>query len=251
MVVERPRVVSLATSLALRTIGLQFTRDGEQTASTKIGLLLTQDLQLQAVFAGSHLASNLFLASAVDKDWLLQVIDFAEPPLSVARYLRVNQDLTLAIDINDGSGGGGGGSPATIAARVKVDGQFAERTVVAVEQQSDGAWRVAGSGRTDALGELGLELRVTPSGMLYALGLDDWGIPFQPDLVVAEGAVIRPAQFLGWLYRITQAGQLPATEPEWWVAEGDNASRPLGTARAVAVRYYQPIGHGPLTPEVI
>ena len=251
MIVERPRVASLATSLALRSIGLQFTRDGEQTASPKIGLLLTRDLQLQAVFVGSHLASNLFLASAVDKDWLLQVVDFAEPPLSVARYLRVNQDMSLAIDINDGSGGGAGGTPATLDAIVKVGGLLAERTVVAVEQQSDGVWRVAGSGRTDAQGELGLELRVTPSGQLYALGLDDWGIPYQADLIVAEGVVIRPSQFLGWLYRVTQAGQLPATEPEWWAAEGDNASRPLGTARAVAVRYYQPIGHGPLTPEVI
>lgn len=250
MFVERPRVANLATSLALRAISLQLTRDGEQTLSSKVGLLLSLDLQLQAVFGGSHVVNNVFLASAVDRDWLLQVIDLTEPPQAVARYLRVTQDLTLAIDINDGSGGGAGGMPATLAALVKVDSLLAERDVVAVEQQPDGAWRVAGSGRTDAQGELAIELRVTPSSLLYALALDNWGIPYQADLPVAVGTVVRPSQFVGWLYRVTEAGLLPGIEPEWWAADGDNASRPLGTARAVAVRYYQPVGHGPLLAEL-
>lgn len=250
MIVDRPRLVPLYPALAQRTLAFQFTRDGEQSPDLKVALLLTRGLVLQAVFSGVNEASGTFLASAVDNSWILLAVDMADPPRSVSRWLQVTEDITVAIDLNDGSGGGGG-APATLAARVKVAGQLAERTVVAVEQQPGGAWRIAGSGSTDAQGELDMELRVTPSSLLYAMAVDDWGIPFQPDLVVAAGKVIRPSQYLGWLYRVTQAGQLPATEPEWWAAEGDNAPRPLGTARAVAVRYYQPIGHGPLTPEVI
>jgi len=48
-----------------------------------------------------------------------------------------------------------------------------------------------------------------------------------------------------------RAGTLPATEPEWWPIDGDNTPRDLGTARAVAVRYYRPLAHGPVPVEMI
>ena len=130
---------------------------------------------------------------------------------------------------------------------MRVDGVNAAREVLAVERQTDGVWRIAGNLRT-AAGDL--DLRVT-GGEVYALALDDYGYLYQPQLAVAVGDTIRPTVYAGWLYRITEAGSLPATEPEWWPSDGDNAPRPLGTARAQAVRYYRPLAHGPVPVEMI
>lgn len=253
MVVISPVVIPFNQGLALRQITIQMTRDGEQTPDQKIlRIMLPGDLTLLAAFspANGYSSTQKFLASAVDGERLLLAQDKVTPKRTASRITVLSEDVTISLDLNDGSGGGAGGTPATLAALVKVDSLLAERDVVAVEQQPDGAWRVAGSGRTDAQGELAIELRVTPSSLLYALALDNWGIPYQADLPVAVGTVVRPSQFVGWLYRVTEAGLLPGIEPEWWAADGDNASRPLGTARAVAVRYYQPVGHGPLLAEL-
>ncbi|MNC60091.1 hypothetical protein D3C75_1099470 [compost metagenome] len=95
-----------------------------------------------------------------------------------------------------------------------------------------------------------MDLRVT-DGLIYAIALDDYGYAYQPNLAVAVGDTIRPSIYTGWLYRITEAGTLPVTEPEWWPIDGDNAPRALGTARAVAVRYYRPLAHGPVPVEMI
>lgn len=251
MIVLPSIVIPLSPALALRTLTISFTRDGEQTDSPKVALMMTRELLLQAVFSGSVSGSSTFLASAVDTDWLLVVVDMAEPRRSASRYLRITENITVAVDLNDGTGSGAVGSPASLGASVRVAGLDVERTVVAVEQQSDGAWRVAGSGRTDAQGDAMLDLRVTPSSLMYALALDDWGTPFQIDQMVTVGMTIRPSVFAGWLYRITEAGQLPSVEPPWWPIDGDNAPRELGTARAVAVRYYRPLAHGPVPVEVI
>ena len=85
-------------------------------------------------------------------------------------------------------------------------------------------------------------------GSLYALGLDDFGIPFSPGLAVEVGRRIRPSVFTGVLYQVTEPGVLPATEPVWWPITSEG-SRELGTARAEAVRYYRPLAHGPVTAE--
>ena len=159
----------------------------------------------------------------------------------------ISEDVTLTIDLNDGTGGGAAGQPATLAARVRVDGLEAAREVLAVERQTDGAWRVAGNLRS---ADGALDLRVT-GGEVYALAIDDYGTVFQPNLAVAVGDTIRPSVYAGWLYRITEAGVLPASEPAWWPIDGDNAPRPLGSARAVAVRYYRPLAHGPVPVEMI
>ncbi|MGE6790897.1 hypothetical protein ACQKFS_02590 [Pseudomonas guineae] len=156
---------------------------------------------------------------------------------------------TLTFNITNGEGGGNPGTPGVVQARVRIDGALASREVVLVEKPSDGQWRMAGYGPTSG-GEGTIDVRVT-DGSLYAIGLDDWGKVFTADLVVTAGQTIRPSQYGGWLYRITEPGTLPATEPQWWAAEGDNAPRLLGTARAIAVRYYQPLAHGPVPVEII
>lgn len=67
---------------------------------------------------------------------------------------------------------------------------------------------------------------------------------------VAVGDVIRPSTFAGWLYRITEAGSLPASEPDWW--DGNTAGpQDLGSARAEVVRYHRPLAHGPVPVETI
>ena len=253
MVVIRPSVIPFALGLALRQITVQLTRDGEQTPTPKLARMLSPgNLTLAASFVApdGYSASQWFLASAVDGAYLILATDEVAPPRAAGRYVQIAEDLALALDLNDGTGGGTVGTPASLGATVRVAGLDAERTVVAVEQQSDGAWRVAGSGRSDAQGEAALDLRVTPSSLMYALALDDWGTPFQIDQMVTVGMTIRPSLFVGWLYLITEAGQLPGAEPAWWPIDGDNAPRELGTARAVAVRYYRPLAHGPVPVEV-
>tara|TARA_R110000751_G_scaffold276691_1_gene377840 strand:+ start:3963 stop:4328 length:366 start_codon:yes stop_codon:yes gene_type:complete len=121
--------------------------------------------------------------------------------------------------------------------------------VVVIERPSDGQWRIAGYGPT-LDGEVELELKVT-DGSCYALALDDFGVEFAASLDVIAGQRIRPTQYQGWLYEITEPGQLPVAEPQWWAAQGDNATRTLGTARALAVRYYRPLAHGPIPVEII
>lgn len=115
---------------------------------------------------------------------------------------------------------------------------------------ANGGWRVAGYGRSVAGEVTTLALKVTTSGTCFAIGLDDYGMPFVPSTEVLPGQRIRPTLFKGWLYRITQAGILPASEPTWW--DGNRTGpQDLGTARAEVVRYYRPLAHGPITVETI
>ena len=166
-------------------------------------------------------------------------------------YPEIVGDIVLELDLNDGTGGGGAGQPAELRAQVRLGQQPAERPLVALGRSTEGVWQVVGAGQSDAGGVAVLDLRVAPSASVYAVAVDDWGVAYQPGLPVIVGQRIRPTQFAGWLYQVTEAGTLPASEPVWWPAEGDNAPRQLGTARAVAVRYYQPLAHGPVPVEVL
>lgn len=251
MDVLTPYLVPFGSGLAHRTIEVRVTRDGEQTAARKLVLMLDGNGQMQAVFSTDQLTSQVFVASNVDREWLFVARDWDDPPRGAAAVVAVDSDVTIALDLNDGSGGGGGGQPARLAAMARVEKLPASREVVALERVVDGSWRVAGNGITDSSGMADLDLRVTLSGRVYALSVDDFGAPFQADLPVSVGQRIRPSVFGGWLYEITEPGVLPPTEPEWWPAQGDNASRPLGTARAIAVRYYRPLAFGPQPVEVL
>lgn len=180
-------------------------------------------------------------------EWLACGVDDAPPRKTRAVYLSIIESGVLTYNITSGEGSGGGAS-AEITARVRVDGVLAEREVVFVEKPSNGQFRIAGYGPAQD-GESLIDLKVT-DGLVYAVALDDWGTVFQPNLSVAEGQVIRPTVMLGWLYRVTQSGQLPAVEPAWW-DESLQGPQPLGTARAEVVRYYRPQAHGPQSVELI
>ncbi len=238
------------------TLQFRVLRDGEVTAGVK-RLRVYRDWdsvgQLAMVFETRDdeytNAWSLDLATILAQpEWLVAGQDAAPPRRTRALYLSFTGSALLTYDITSGDGGVVG-DPAELSALVRVDRIPSDRQVVVVERPADGEWRLAGYGPTPG-GEGAISVRVT-GGEVFALGLDDWGIEFAAGLSVSVGQRIRPTQYRGWLYEVTEAGVLPAVEPEWWAAVGDNASRPLGTGRAIAVRYFQPIGHGPLPVEVL
>ena len=130
-----------------------------------------------------------------------------------------------------------------LQAQVRVESLPASRQIVAVERQLDGTWRVCGYGQSGGDGFADLTIRGLPSSTIYALAVDDWGASWTANQQVVVGDVVRPSNFIGWLYRVTQA--LPATEPAWWNS-ASLGPQPVGTAALRAERYYQPLAHGPL-----
>jgi hypothetical protein len=245
-------VASIPVAPVTRDVTIRMTRDGEVTADLKLARMLDPiSLRAEAFFSTATQATQRFLASAVDKEWIFLCQDDVAPRHSAARIVDVNQSFVLEIDLDDGTGSGGGGQPGTMTASVRVEGAPARRDVVAVERTAAGAWQVAGYSTTDADGDIDLPVRVS-GGDVYVMASDNYGIPFQASLSVSVGSRVRPsAGFSGWLYEITEAGALPPAEPVWWGAEGENPSRPLGTARAIAVRYFRPLAHGPVPVEMI
>lgn len=240
------------TRPAVRTITCQVTRNGEQTPDFKYVRFYrtASDTAPLAVIVlrDGYQGGQVFGAADFDGSWYVQVIDLTEPRTGTMRWPTITQDVTLRFDLSDDSGGGGG-DPAKLPAVVRVGGSLARRPVVVIEQLLDGSWQFAGSGDSSGAGEQLIDIKVTPSSLVYALAVDDWGVLFQPGLPVGVGTTIRPTVFMGWQYRITQAGNLPAAEPEWW-DESLSGPRPLGTARAEVVRYYRPQGLGPLPVEM-
>lgn len=236
------------------TLRLRLLRDGDVTAGKKLVRVYrdwaTTD-KVEMVFRADlgewSAPFTVDLATLLAQgEWLFCGVDEQPPRRTAARYMSFEESGDYLFDITSGSGGGPSGNPAALHARVRVDGVEAARELVALEQQTDGEWRVAGHIRT-ANGDL--DLRVLGQSV-YVMALDDYGIQFQPQLAVTVGQRIRPSTYTGWLYQITEAGTLPDDEPTWWAAEGDNAARLLGTARAIAVRYYRPLAHGPIPVEL-
>lgn len=244
----------LYTEVPKRTITLRVTRDGQQTSDYKEVVLLDSIRGLSALvrfpIINGNTATKTFAASAIDGHKALMLYDFDVFPIATARSLNITSDIILNIDLNDGTGGEGGvpTDPASISAVVRVDKLPAVREIVMIEKTNTGEWRMAGNQILQESGEL--EMQIT-GGQVFAIGLDDYGRPFQSGLTLEVGQAIRPGNFQGWLYRCTEPGQLPSEEPNWWPEQGENPPRLVGTARLQAIRYYQPIAHGPIHYELI
>lgn len=239
------------TAPLLRTITLNATRDSVQTGAYKEAVLWesihTRTPLLFFPIRNGVSNTQTVVASAVSGVRAIMLYDFESQPYAAVRPPNITADIVLNIDLNDGTGGGGAVTdPASVAAQVRVDKLPALRELVAIEKTTTGEWRMAGNQMLQ-LGDL--EMQVT-GGQVFAVGLDDYGIKYQAGLSVTEGQRIRPSNMQGWLYLITENGQLPAIEPEWWPAQGENVPRPLGTARAQAVRYYRPQAFGPIKYEL-
>lgn len=239
-------------------IKFRLLREGEVTAGVKFLRFyrnIETSVDVALVFWAEEGAGEFTQTCRVDIATLLaqgewEVIgrDNSAPRRVRMAYLALSDSGTYTFNITSGEGGQAG-DPAQASARVRVERIPASREVVLVERPIDGEWRIAGYGPTPG-GAGEIDLRVV-GGDVYALAVDDYGVAFVADLAVQVGQRIRPTQYSGWVYEITEAGQLPSAEPEWWAAVGENPSRPLGTARAVARRYFQPIAHGPVPVEVI
>lgn len=206
-----------------------------------------------AVYGPLLPATQWFSREAIYREVLAQVYEYSEPRMGVIRWPTVSESVSrLMFNVTEGDGGNKIPTvPARTELAVSVDRQRAVREAVVIEKLDDGQWRIAGYGNSQRDGFAPLNLQVTTSGTLYALGIDDYGTRFVPGMPVIVGQRVRPNQFAGWLYEVTEPGVLPATEPQWWALEGDNPSRPLGTARAIAVRYYRPLAHGPVPVEML
>ncbi|PKQ40345.1 hypothetical protein CXP40_16350 [Pseudomonas sp. YY-1] len=254
-----PYTLTLSPPPAPPHIQLQFRflRDGEVTSAPKIlrlfrGYSDIADVQLVFFAEGGEYSNTCSVSLAVflaQGEWLAIGLDDALPRRIRATYLAFAESGTYTFNITSGEGGGQQGDPARVAARVRVERLPVNREVVLLERPIDGEWRLAGYGPTPG-GSVEIDLRVV-GGDVYALAVDDYGVRFVADLAVQVGQRIRPTQYTGWVYEITQAGQLPSVEPAWWAAVGENPSQPLGTARAVARRYFQPIALGPGPVEVV
>ena len=205
------------------------------------------------IFLPTGPATQWFQRAAIYREVLIRVYEYSTPRLGVMRWPTLSEATpSLAFNLTENEGGSEVPTiPARIESAAAVAGIRESREVVVIERMDDGQWRVAGQGETISDGMSELDLEVTASGTLYAVSVDHYGSRFVPMAPVAVGALIRPTRFSGWLYRVTEPGQLPAVEPQWWPIEGDNPSRPLGTARAVAVRYYRPLALGPVTVEML
>lgn len=257
-VVAAPYVRAIPVYAVPPKILVQFRmfRDGEVTSSRKIVRIYRDwdsvqklDLVFEAEQGELSRALQLDLATLLAQDvWLVAGLDVSPPKRTRAVYMTIASAGVYPFNITSGEGGQSG-DPAQVEARVRVERVSASREVVLVERPFDGEWRIAGYGPTPG-GSGEIDLRVV-GGDVYALAVDDYGVQFVADLAVQVGQRIRPTQYTGWVYEITQAGQLPSVEPAWWAAVGENPSQPLGTARAVARRYFQPIALGPGPVEVI
>jgi len=228
-------------------------RDGSPSNDFLVTLQSAFDNQVLAYFSQYSPGTQWFRRSVIYQEVIATAYEYTEPRMGITRWPTISETANAFLfNVTEGSGGGG---PSTVDARLTagatVESAWSARDAVIVERMDDGQWRVAGYGRTSEQGLASIDLRVTTSGTIYAVALDDYGVRFVANLPVSVGDRVRPVVFTGWVYEITEAGQLPSAEPEWWAAVGENPSRQLGTARAVARRYFQPIAHGPVPVEVI
>ncbi|PJI50807.1 MAG: hypothetical protein CTR55_00475 [Pseudomonas sp.] len=239
-----------------QSLSLQVLREGEPTPDPKsVTLFVGDEPTGPSSFAffklGAEPAVQRFKTELLRGQFLVQATDNGSPRLGLLRWPVFDASTSaLSYNLTEGNGGGLVTRPATIPIGARVDDQREIREVVVVERQADGQWRVAGAGSTAPETLVDLELEVTDAGTWYALGMDDWGEVFEAGQAVTVGHRVRPTLMEGWLYEVTQAGNLPASEPEWWPILGENPPRLIGTARLQAVRYYQPLGLGPVPVEM-
>lgn len=117
---------------------------------------------------------------------------------------------------------------------------------VVVFERRAGGYVAMGSAFTNAMGEFRAETEVYGGGDVFAFAADFPGVVWMPGLDLGLGARVRPPISNGYVYEIITAGVAGSTEPAWWADQGDGTEGYIGSARAKAKPYYQPVGHGPL-----
>ena len=154
---------------------------------------------------------------------------------------------------------GGTQVKTAVSGKVHINGQPTARTVRAFGYKptvydqngvSISESRSLGSAISDPeTGEYTIELLGGYQGDVFVVAFDDYGQPFIPNLEVSAGDRVHPSTPDGYVYRCESSGTLPETEPTW-VADTETSNQ-YGTASMIAVPFYRPMVHGPITPEVV
>ena len=172
-----------------------------------------------------------------------------------SELLTTDNVVVYDLAISTSGGSAPKGDPATISGKVEriLDNQAkpAARSLVAIEHKPDGSWSVTGDTRSN--GETGsYTINVlTEGGDTFVMAIDEYGVPFKATATVVKGDLIHPTVPNGHIYRVEVGGNLPATEPEWWVDTGTNHTRTVGGITLRAIAFYRPMAHGPLKAKPI
>lgn len=147
---------------------------------------------------------------------------------------------------------------STVSGLVSVNGQPAARTVRAysydaIEQAVDGATITASKSLGHAVsnaetGAYSIDIQGGFSGPVIVAAFDDYGAEFSGGAAVGLGQRIHPATPNGYVYEVTSAGTLPASEPSWSTDTGQTFL--VGTATVRPAIFYRPDIHGPVYPVV-
>lgn len=239
--------------LRMVPVSIDVRRESEPSDNYMATLSDSRSGALLAVFSPTSPNPQWFERGSIYLEVLATAYEYTEPRLGMTRWPTISEDSdTFLFNISEGAGESQVSTvPATLDVAASVGGSLENRLVAVAELMDDGQWRIAGYGHTTPEGPNVLDLEVTTSGRCFAICLDDFGRTFVPRLPVAVGDRVRPTIYRGWVYRVTEAGNLPETEPLWWPAIGDNVPRLIGTTRVQAVRYYQPLAHGPVPVKLI
>lgn len=134
-----------------------------------------------------------------------------------------------------------------ILGTVRIDGNPAQRDVVVVSAQIEGAAVLASAASSASTGAYDISWN-TYTGPVLALLLDDLGAEWAPDTLYQQGTVIYPRVWNGWQYECVSGGTGPTDEPTWWAGEGVTAI--IGTATFKARQYISAQAHGLIQPIV-
>lgn len=134
-----------------------------------------------------------------------------------------------------------------ILGTVRIDGSPAQREIVVVSAQTEGAAVLATAASSVSTGVYDISWN-TYTGPVLAMLLEDLGTEWAPDTLYQQGTVIYPRAWNGWQYECVSGGSGPTDEPIWWVGEGVTAI--IGTATFKARQYIQAQAHGLIQPIV-
>lgn len=132
-----------------------------------------------------------------------------------------------------------------ILGTVRIDGSPAQRDIVVVSAQTEGAAVLATAVPSSSTGSFDISWQ-TYTGPVLAMLLDDLGAEWAPGILYQPGAVIYPRAWNGWQYECVSGGEGPTDEPTWWAGEGVTAI--IGTATFKARQYIPAQVHGLIQP---
>ncbi|OED40219.1 hypothetical protein ACH42_17040 [Endozoicomonas sp. (ex Bugula neritina AB1)] len=220
-------VVNLLSSGVIKYISSQHSSNGSVSFSLLPEIFSDQQFTLIVNFEGRIFASELVTPDNI-----------------------VNYDLAISTT----GGSAPTGNPGTITGKVEriIDGkaEAAARTLVAVENKPDGSWGVTGNTTSDdTTGDYTLDV-LTDGGDTFVIAMDDYGRVFTANATVELNEIIHPTTPNGYVYRVKQAGTLPATEPEWWIDTGTNHTKTVNDVTLRAIAFYRPLCHGYIKAEL-